>query len=807
MTLNISLDYKTVWGESLVLVADGKTVPMSCSGASTWSVSLDKRVPAGQTKEFEYTFEVRCGEQVLRKEWCGHKVTLCSGIKTYTVADRWMAAPSNQPFYSSVFKDIIFKREPSANKTSKEGNVTFKFFSPEIRPDQTIVIVGSGKLFASWNRPIAMDDSAFPEWSVTVNVTEPLEYKFVVVDAKTLKPIAWEQGENHKIAAPTEGQAVTVASLEPTFETLPFKAAGTAIPVFALRTEESFGVGDFHDIKKLVDWAVETGQNILQLLPINDTTMTGTWQDSYPYNANSTFALHPMYVNLLDCGVPEDRAYKTLRTKLNKPDKELGRYVVDYEKVTSEKTKLLKKAFTNNYKNIIASEEFKGFVKYNESWLIPYATFCVIRDQFGTPDFSQWGDMAKYNHIKAQEYAKAHAEEIDFHCYEQFCLDNQLKDAVQYAHSKGVAIKGDLPIGISRTSVDAWIYPSLFHMNSQAGAPPDAFSDDGQNWGFPTYNWEEMAKDDYAWWKARMKKMSEYFDAFRIDHILGFFRIWEIPSQYKSGLYGHFNPALPYSGDEIRSKGLDPNNEMIFLEDPSKPGYYHPRIDGNKDANLAGVDDWHKGIYRDLHEDFFYRRHNEFWRASAMKKLPALLKTTGMLTCGEDLGMIPACVPDVMKELGILSLEIQRMPKAVNKDFDEPWTYPYYSVCATGSHDTSNIRAWWEEDRVMTQKFYNNILGCQGFAPMICEPWICEKIVRMHVESPSMLCVLPLQDWMSIDLDVRYPGDPAEERINVPAIPRYYWRYRMHMTLESLIANTAFNKKLKDIVRGSGRNK
>ena len=188
-----------------------------------------------------------------------------------------------------------------------------------------------------------------------------------------------------------------------------------------------------------------------------------------------------------------------------------------------------------------------------------------------------------------------------------------------------------------------------------------------------------------------------------------------------------------------------------------------------------------------------------------MKKLPPLLDSTSMLACAEDLGMIPACVPEVMDELNILSLEVQRMPKSPEDTFGNPAVYPYLSVCTTGSHDTSSLRAWWEEDRQLTEKYFHEMLHCQGQAPSVCEPWICESIIKQHLDSPAMLCILPLQDWISIDGEVRYQGDPLDERINVPANPRHYWRWRMHMTLEKLISQKPLNSRLREMVAASGR--
>ena len=569
-----------------------------------------------------------------------------------------------------------------------------------------------------------------------------------------------------------------------------WKGAGTAIPVFALRSEDDFGVGEFLDLKKMVDWAVLTGQTFLQLLPVNDTTMFGTLDDSYPYNANSSFALHPQFINLPAAGVPVDKEYLKLQKQLNSFVKD-GRPETDYVSVNREKRRLLRKAFDANWKSLSRTKAYRNFLAANREWLIPYSRFCALRDEFGTPDFSQWGEFAVYDEARLERWNKSHRSETDFNCFLQFHLDAQFRQVRDYAHSKGVVLKGDLPIGISRTSADAWQFPKLFNMDSQAGAPPDAFSADGQNWGFPTYNWEEMAKDGYAWWKARLRKMSEYFDAFRIDHILGFFRIWQIPVPEKSGLAGYFSPALPYSADELRSWGYG-NRMDRFIEDPHRPGWYHPRIDA-KDLG-------------DLYIDFFYRRHNEFWKHNAMDKLSALLGSTNMLACGEDLGMIPACVPEVMQRLNILSLEIQRMPKDPAQTFANPAHYPYGCVCTTSTHDMSPIRAWWEEDRSLSQRFYNEALGCGGAAPYFCEPWVCRRIVEQHLWSPAMLVILPLQDWMSISPELRYKGNPADERINVPAIPRYHWDYRMHLSLEELLAAKDFNTDVATLVKSSGRN-
>ena len=799
MKLNVNIEYHTSWGEEIVLCLDGKRYPLSCAEGGRWQGEIS-RISIKDTLEYSYEL-VRDGLTV-RREWKKHVVSIPEGSApaVITVVDSWNDRPSDAPFYSSAFTKAIFGRGKEKSVVmSKEANLILQVSAADVRPNEIIALAAGSEELGSWSRFIPFDDSAFPIWTLALKVSEAFAYKVIIADKTTLKPIAWEEGENRWSGeVPAKGTMTVVSGIRATFGCRGWKGAGTAIPVFSLRTADDFGVGEFLDLKKMVDWAAATGQGILQLLPINDTTMCGTWEDSYPYNPNSTFALHPQYLNLPAAGVSVDEEYVALQKELNSLDQ------IDYEKVNHTKITLLKKAFDMNFNKLSATEDYQEFVEKNASWLLPYAAFCVLRDRNNTPDFSQWKGYAEYNKKKVSDFCAENQADVDFWCFVQYHLDRQLSEVCAYAHSKGVVFKGDLPIGISRTSVDAWLYPELFHMNSQAGAPPDAFSADGQNWGFPTYNWEKMAEDGYAWWKSRMAKMSEYFDAFRIDHILGFFRIWEIPLTSKSGLDGYFNPALPFSAYELDAQGFDVTDGGLFIEDPRKKGYYHPRIGARSSQSYSFMNAYRRAAFDRLYDDFFYHRNNEFWKDKAMQKLPALLDSTDMLACGEDLGMIPATVPQVMSDLRILSLEIQRMPKDPAQEFANPAWYPYLSVCTTSTHDMNPIRAWWEEDRQVTERFYHEMLGGHGDAPYYCEPWICRQILEQHLWSPAMLTILPLQDWLSMDGALRRMN-PNDERINVPANSRHYWRYRMHMTVEQLQAAHEFNAAVRDMISNSGR--
>ncbi len=890
MKLTFHVDYRTRWGESIYIGGNlagivgcdcEHGVRMFPDGVDRWVAEID--LP-DDVNSINYHYCVVNDNACVRCEWGKpHSVEL-SRPATCDIYDRWQDMPGDKPFYSSAFTDCICHRSVVDREIlPKKNHVFVSVEAPMVKPGESVAVCGESASLGAWDtsKAIVMNNHNFPVWTVNLpakDLNRHTEYKFIVIDRSTGAVKAWEGGANRCIGVDAAKDAATIVSgLRFNNAATPWKGAGTAIPVFSLRTDSDFGVGDFYDLKELIDWCEETGQSFLQLLPINDTTMTHTWTDSYPYNANSTFALHPMYLRLEELGSIEDSSrrdyYEALRQELNSLSE------IDYERVTSAKIGYAREIFAQNGKSVIASKDFKDFMHRNGDWLRPYAAFCVLRDKFGTPDFNCWDGYRDYSHEVADRVAAENPADMDFVYYLQYNLDKQMRHVRDYAHSKGVALKGDIPIGISRTSADAWINPRLFNLDCQAGAPPDDFSVLGQNWGFPTYNWEEMSRDGFSWWKSRFGKMSEYFDAYRIDHVLGFFRIWQIQMDAIHGLLGIFNPALPYSPDELRygydfyirpevqarplicdwflndyfgehtdearSRFLVPagdgrydlaegfrtqrevasyfatqeknaKNEhlcnallglidnVLFIEDPVEKGKYHPRISAQFTFAYRALNDYERWCYDRLYNDFFYHRHNDFWYGKAMWKLPPLIDSTDMLVCAEDLGMIPACVPAVMDKLEILSLEIQRMPKDPGSAFGNTWHYPYYSVCTTSTHDIGGIRQWWEENHDMTQLFYNTVLHQQGEAPQYAEPWICDKIVDLHLKSPSMLCILPLQDWLSINGVLRR-RDPREEQINVPANSRHYWRYRMHLTVADLRSHHEFSEYLRSKVVNSGR--
>lgn len=889
MKLTFHLPYNTTWGELPYLTVKSDKAPQAVAmtpveeSAGVWQATLEV---APAESFIDYSFEIRTDSGEVRREWGGsRRLRLDSHLTEAIIEDRWHDAPEMRPFFTEPFTGCVFRPEAKEHFHSlRPAVLQFRLTAPMIEPHQAVAVAGNCEALGNWDPAKAplMEPEEMPQWSLQIplqELPERLEYKFVIVNRADRSEVAWENSDNRSFTLPElpSGASVVLSGLYLENPLPLWRGAGTAIPVFSLRSERSFGVGDFADLRMMIDWCALTGQKFLQLLPINDTTMTRRWTDSYPYTTNSTFALHPMYLRLDEVGQLSDAK---LQSEFDREAKRLQLLpTVDYEAVNNAKERYMRLIFKQQGKAEMTSESFTEFARCNDFWLLPYAAWSVLRDRYNTPDMSQWGPYAVYNEEAISRFIEENRDDIDFYRFEQYHLDRQMRRARDYGHSRGVALKGDIPIGISRCSVDAWLHPELFNLDSTAGAPPDDFARLGQNWGFPTYRWDVMRGDNYAWWRQRLTKMADYFDAYRIDHVLGFFRIWQIPARQLHGLLGVFCPALPYSPEELaddygfhltpslmcrpnitdamlterlgsladRAKeyltrlpsglyrlrkpfesqvelswhfaGLpktDENDllcrtlcdlidEVLFIEDPYKAGHYHPRIDGFRTALYATLSEDDRKAYDRLYHEFFYERHNDFWKREAMSKLPELTGSTAMLACAEDLGMIPACVPQVMDELRILSLEIQRMPKEPWVAFGYPSRYPYLSVCSTSTHDMSGIRSWWKDMSAESRDdFYHRMLELWGDTPAEATPELCRAILAQNLGAPSMLCILPLQDWMSVDGQLRRPN-PDEEQINVPACPRHYWRYRMHLTLDELMKADGFNQAVRDMIGQSGR--
>ncbi|HEV2437990.1 MAG TPA: 4-alpha-glucanotransferase [Verrucomicrobiae bacterium] len=946
MTLTFKLRFHTRYGQSLWLTGDHeilgggeveRATPLRYLDQEFWQASITLPKEAATNVEIHYNYVLREADGLAIQDWGNGRAINPAAFaqEEVLIVDAWNNEGFlENAFYTEPFQQVLLK----PNHTEVRGPAlsdathTFKVKAPLLEKGQTLCLLGDAAALGNWDtaQPPLLDRTAGSDFlSVRLNLSNqsfPLTYKYGVYDVERKVFVRHEAGGNRILYDASAPDKHTI--VHDGFAVLPadtWKGAGVAIPVFSLRSENSFGVGEFEDLKRLADWTAQAGLKLIQILPVNDTTATHTWTDSYPYAAVSAFALHPLYLNLAAVANVKNKKLLTAlepeRRRLNALD------MVDYEAVMKAKLGFIRQIFPSQKAATFRSRDYRKFFADNRHWLEPYAVFCYWRDQYGTPDFNRWPPHRRYLPDENAALAAGRGSpsgvrrsttpitppgeatdepprkgegtaredrpsqsfvptgdrptkssapgDLSLHYFIQYHLHRQLKEAAEYAHGLGIILKGDIAIGVHRHGADVWQAPELFHTDMLAGAPPDAFAAKGQNWSLPTYNWPRMRQDGFAWWKRRFEQMSNYFDAFRIDHILGFFRIWSIPAHAVEGILGCFVPAIPVEADELAARGiafdrkrftrpfitdailaeifgndtgtvhrdfLDVNASGIYSLKPEfaaqrqveshfaaleksernaklkiglfdlisnvilfeVEGKFHFRFGMEQTTSFKYLPPETREKLKALYVDYFFRRQDDFWRKEAMQKLPALKRATNMLVCGEDLGFVPACVPEVMRQLGLLSLEVQRMPKGLNREFSRPADAPYLSVVTPSSHDMSTIRGWWEEDAKLTQRFYNQELGLPGDAPPHCETPINRAIVDQHLASPAMWSIFQLQDLLGMDESLRRE-DVAAERINVPAIPNYYWRYRMHLTLERLQKADSFNAELRRLVAQSGR--
>ncbi len=880
--------YGTVVGESLwlemTLHGSGgsvrQEVPMKWLDDGHWQVEVDAEISGEVRLEYGYVYKK---EGVVLREagkrvWSGGILE----VQERTMfLDDWQSFGSEDRIYSAKAFHAIEGEGRVPLKRVFSGNHEFVLYMTRLPAGFVPCVTGNLDVLGEWDydRALPMVEVEENTWRIGLNLPFdfPVEYKYGLYDTALGEAVKFEDGEGNRVLDPSRKGAGFVRISDEGFRRsadLKFRAAGVAIPVFSLRSEEGCGVGEFADLKAMGDWGISAGLKMLQILPVNDTTSTRTWTDSYPYSAISVFALHPIYLrlDLLSYPLSNLAEYHETRDHLNKAKQ------LDYEAVMAVKWRVTREVFDEHHDAILRDKAFLAFLKTNWDWVLDYGVFCVKRDEFGTADFSKWGEWATYDSKTAE--ALAISTDVIYFVWLQYELDRQLSDAVAYLGSIGVALKGDLPIGVDRESVDAWVAPRLFKMNFQTGAPPDAFAVKGQNWGFPTYDWEEMSKDGYAWWKARFAKLSRYFDAYRIDHILGFFRIWQIPAEQVEGIMGWFEPAVPVKLDEFEEREIafdyerfcspfireetlkktfgefaegirqdflidqglgcyalksefstqrkieqffdklgdgdwankqwiqealyDLVSNVLFFEVPGSGGAeFHPRMSLAGTTSFAALDPDLQAKLRTLHDEYFYQNQEACWEAAAYEKLPVMRAASDMLLCGEDLGMVPACVPGVMRKMGMLSLEIQRWPKGSGSEFFHPDHAPYRSVVATGTHDMSTLRGWWQEDEQVRARFAWELFGI-AFPEKNLSPEMARRIIEQHLWSPAMWALFPLQDLLATHESLR-SNDIVGERINVPAIIPFYWRWRMEMTIPELASAADFSEDLKTLITSAGR--
>ena len=903
MKLKFSIHYNTVWGESLHVCLtcwhlDGKeryqNIMMQTDDGSLWAVEtslMESRTNPVVALEYVYQVEDSDGKTV-RREWSKvpRRFAVDSALN-YVFPDAWRDAPLPCHLYTDAYRSITgwtmgqclnIEKLPMFRKT-----VIFRVSAPQLEAGQSVGICGSHPAVGDWNpsRYLKMNPMGDGDWILSVNVDamrHPIEYKYVVVDDESHQIKSWEEGDNRQTGDLNfpDGQVLVLYGEPLRLGEKSWRLAGVAVPVFALRSEQSFGVGDFGDLERMAQWAAKVGIKLIQVLPVWDTTSSHSWTDSHPYNIISAFALHPHYMDICQLGSLSDEEKMTTYYRQQRELNTLKE--MDYLAVERVKSNYIDDIFEELGADCLNSEGCKDFVAENEWWLSSYAAFCILRDRYNTSRYTDWQEWAVFDRNQVRTLLEEELKAYNKIIFTQYHLYRQLKNACDKARQLGVTIKGDLPIGVYRDSVETWAHPQLFNMDTQTATPPDMFSPWGQNWGFPTYRWQEETDNHHdislvEWLKRRLRLMERFFGAVRIDHIIGFFRIWQLPSHAVHATLGHFSPSLPMSEEEIGRFGLPFRKELmtrpfindrvldrffgihapyvkehfliskpyglyalrqefdtqskvreymagktdenslwirdglyrlianvLMIEDEQMEGMYHPRymVYNEPVYEVLGADE--KDAFMRLYNNYFYERHNDFWANVALHRLAEILADTRMLVCAEDLGLLPGCVSEVLRTMRILPLEVQSMPKRFGEEFAHLESYPNQSVCTTSTHDMPTLRQWWEENVGRTQRYYVTMMQKQGRAPQHLPAHLAEEIVARHLYSPSMLCVLPLQDWLAMDADLR-EKDIWTERINAPYDAYNQWKYRMPMNIERLMDASVFNQKVTTMVRRSKR--
>ena len=620
-----------------------------------------------------------------------------------------------------------------------------------------------------------------------------------------------------------------------------------AVPVFSLRTRRSCGVGEFADLVAMGRWCVSVGLEIIQILPVNDTGA-----DNSPYSLMSAFALHPLYLRLDELTDAPDirQQIDAFRTTHNQTSH------FCYPEVLAFKMAVLRTVYARHQQAIWADERLRRWI-HDSPWVRTYAVFCALKHTYGQKPWQDWPAWQEPTEAEIDAYFEAQSVETYFYAWTQWHLAHQLRQAAVALDTMGVALKGDLPALMPQDSADVWAHRPYFDLSVAAGAPPDMFSPLGQNWGFPVYVWEAHRRDGFRWWRARLVQAAQFFHAIRLDHVLGFFRIWQISLSEFSGLLGYFAPSrllshsdlaarfdagrirflsiphipwhalqreLPHAAERVCTRYLDPlpgerlynikpelDNERVLAALPESAPVRAFLTTCHRDRALMPLAEdtfapaWYfytsaafallSAAEKQYVQDLVAVRGQEseiIWEAQGRDLLEMITHATDMFVCAEDLGVVPACVPRTLHTLGILSLRIERWTRRYDKEgapYIDPTQYPRLSVCTPSVHDTSPLRAWWEEPG-WDKAAYARLLGLNEPLPAELTPWLCQRIIKRQLTANALLCVFQIQDLFALSEDL-CTGKPQDERINVPGtISLTNWSYRMPAYIEDLHAHT-----------------
>ncbi|MFR6434652.1 4-alpha-glucanotransferase [Porphyromonas sp.] len=582
------------------------------------------------------------------------------------------------------------------------------------------------------------------------------------------------------------------------------RLAGVAIPLFSLRRQGDAGCGDFAALEAFAPVAERMGMRIIQLLPLEDTTLYGDSRDSYPYRPLASTVLNPIYIAVDQLPPLEDQQ---LQQELRAEAERLSaQKTFDYTQVWQLKRRWLWASFTeqadaspyftdmiNRYAHLTDNNPSSHRMPIWHYWVWMRMALDLLPD-LNREEWDFWDAMERVKELE-QENKPLVVRTGNFYAYCYMVAQRQMRRAVATLRQYGLSLMGDLTVGIDPHAADTIAYPGDFNKRLSCGAPPDYFSPDGQNWGIVT-----CRGNSEMLWQERFAYLERFYDYLRVDHVLGFFRMWSIPRDGRSGMLGYFIPSHRYSEERIAKLGLSETLRPEWIAPIDKPattqevlwvacidGDYVPRYDVASAEPFAMLSSDLQERLRAVCEEYYYSANEELWRKRGLERLSFMQKLTSIHLCAEDLGMVPQCVYPVLEELGILKLYVERMPKSAGIEFEAAPYFSEDSVSTTSTHDCAPLRLWWAEDAARSRRYYDYFLTDYGVPyDTTLTPELAEIIVRRHLESSSRLCILPLQDWLALSPEHCATVDPHSEQINDPSNPHHVWSYRMPIGVEQL---------------------
>lgn len=557
------------------------------------------------------------------------------------------------------------------------------------------------------------------------------------------------------------------------------RRAGICFPLWSLLHEDSFECGDFLTLERILPFLKKSGLQIVQILPLNDC---GLGQS--PYNSLSGFAMDPLYISLHKAGIPLKSRKKTIAT-----------HSINKQRITEWKLKVLWEKFHTEFSKLHHSlEEFIS----QYSWLKPYLTFKYYYKKHNGIHWLDWEKKEGLHGYEDKLYESLIANEssqkqILFEAWLQYLCFHQLKEIKQIYEENGLYLKGDMPILTSPNSCDVWLYRDCYRLDLQAGAPPDAFSKVGQNWGFPVLDWSILKKKDYSLWKDKLQYQEKFFHLYRIDHVIGLYRIWAIPKNAPNARYGYFYPQegiplkefekLKISSDICLKKGLvteiQPGRFIFHWDFHLEPGF--------QDFTEAEKNAIFQLSFGNLPKD------ETSWRELGEENLKAFANFTSMAPCAEDLGTVPGFIRESLEQLEIFGIDVIRWTRSFDDGSMIPAkAYRKNAISTLSTHDTSIALSWFynevsfEERKKLREFFLENTqkstLNSKEENPIED----LALMVDFAFQTNSQICI-PLLSDLLISYYHRIPDDWHLHRINTPATPEEKnWKYRFNFTAESL---------------------